>query len=708
VIFSEGVLLRSLAGLKTESERPARFIPVLGLVGVAVAALWAGTAHAAGDLKAGRSPQQHSARVASQPPKGGSIRISLLPGGVIQTISVPSGDAFYTLPVPPGATPKEFVAKILVRGPVTGGVATVTTPTTAFPVDLQAVNGVSQLAVPLASSDVQDGEIPLQLHVDLTLALNPSVCTPPPAVVAQIVSAGGIFGGSLRTPTSPADFWPKTLRSVIVWLPRLVGLPDADKQAVAQASLQVSALVAQQYGAETKVRFRTGTPSPHQISPVSRDVALVVQRSGPVSQVRVEETGTAPVLIVAGRGEGLEAAARAVGTNGLFAATARAASAVTSSPFTPNPAQVTVTQAGTREITLAQLGWPTSLRGVGTTSITESLPQAQFDGAIHSLQLRLQGSYTPPPQGGVATFSALVNGYLVLSERLGPSGVLGATADVPQSVLARVQTIVFRLDYAPPGGVCHVGLLPLQITLNPASGFLATPGQTLAPGFSRFPQNVAARLPVDLITLDDTTLVAGCRLVAALSELLPSPPNVELLPSGSGASRSRTVVIVGARPSLARKLGAPLQLAPFRSIAAQGVEIGYEVDQPFAALEAFSQKGRDVLLLGTFGEPRLLDTLTAQLRRSRNGWFSLGSGQLAVSTADGRLRVLRAAALLPQLAGSSGGGGGIGVPGWLTIALIVAGALIGARLAWLAARMALLRRRARSAEQAGDGKSGEE
>lgn len=636
------------------------------------------------------------------------ITVSLLPGAKSQTISTPSGDAFYTLDVPPGTTPTEFVAELLVRGPVTGGIATVTTPTTAYPINLTAIGGVSKIVAPLSSKDVTDGQVAIQLHVDLTVAptqLNASGCVPPPAVVAQVEQAVGVFAGSLVTPSNPADFWPTTLQRATVWVPSLRGLTRSGQQAAAQATLQVAALVAQQYGQQTLLSFRTGAPPPHAISPVSRDVEIEVTRSGPSSQLRIDDAGSAPVLVIAGRGGGLVAAARASARDSLALATARAASGVRSSAFRLSPSQVTVTPSGTREITLAQLGGLTSLEGVGTTTITDSLPQAQFGSPISSLQVRVRASYTPPPAGGQATFSVLVNGYIIGSQALGSSGQLGMNASVPQSILSRQQSVAFRLDYTPPGGVCHTGLLPVQVTINPSSGFLAAPGQTLVPGFLRAPQDVATNLPVDLVSFDDATLLDGCRLVAALSQILPSAPNVELVSTSALVPGSRPVVIVGASPALAQRLGAPLQLAPFRSIAEEGNAVGFEVRQPFAAIEAFSDHERDVVLLGAFADPELLTTLTREILQAPNGWFSLGTGELAVTTADGRLRIVRAAALLPQLVGSNTTSGP-GIPRWLILALVAIGALVALRLTWLAVRMARLKRRARRATTAAHELSG--
>lgn len=627
-----------------------------------------------------------------------SFRVSVLPGGKAQTISVPSGDVFYTLPVPPGTRPTEFVANILVRGPVVGGIATVITPTTAYPINLTKIGGVSRVAVPLSAADVSNAQVTIQLQVDLTempSRLNASACVPPPAIVAQVEKAYGVFSGRLLIPRSPADFWPATLRKATIWLPHMAGLSTADRRAVSLAALQLTAVIAQQFGQQTTLLFRTGSPPPHAISPVTRDVQVAIGASGPSSLLAIRYAGSAPVLLVSGRGTGLVAAARATTLRNIALATSTA-SAIRASPFSPSPSQVTRTSSGRREITLAQLGGPTSVEGVGTSSLTDLVPQAQFGTPVSTMQIRIQASYTPPPAGGQATFSVLVNGYIVASQTLGSSGQLGMTATVPTPVMSREQTVVFRLDYAPPGGVCHTGLLPVQVTLNPSSGFLGLAGESLAPGFIRQPEDFASKLPVDLVELNQSDLMNGCRLVAALTQILPAVPNVELVPTRDAISGSSPLLVVGATATVAGRLKAPLQLTPFRSVASPGYSIGYVVHQPFAAVESYSENQRDVVLAGAYADPSLISVLTQEIMASPDGWYGLGTGELAVTTTDHRLRIINVAALLPQVLGTSASNG-IGIPQWLLIGIVALVVLVATRLAWLAVRLGRLRRRARRA-----------
>ena len=637
-------------------------------------------------------------------PSPALLTLSLLSNGKPQTLTAPSGDAFFTLYVPPGTTPVEFVATILVRGPVTGGIATITTPTSIYPENLTTVKGTSNISAPLSADDIQNGVVGIHVHVDLNLDpnfLNPNGCTSTDSVVAQIQSADGELAGAVTSPTTPADFWPPSLSHVTIWVPPLDALSPSEAADAALASMQVAATVAQQYGPNTTVSFAEGTPPSKLISPISRNVAIEPTNTSPSSQIRVDTVGTAPVLVVAGQGNGLVSAARSVGAGQLRLATAAQATNVTSGQPKANPSQVTVSKNGTREITLAQLGTPTTIEGLGTVDVTQSLSQAQFGVPISTLQLRLQANYTPPPPGGVATVSALVGGYIVASQRLGSSGTLTMDGSLPASVLNRTQTVDFRLDYSPPGGFCHAGLVPVQVTLNPASGFAAQPGQTLPPGFARSPQDIAPGINVDLVSVNDSTLIDGCQIVASLAQILPSLPTVNVVPTNTVATGHETEVVVGATQAIANELHPPLQLEPFRTESTSGVTVGYTVDQPFAALESFTQNGRDVILAGAYGQPELTGLLTAALDSSPSlggGWFSLGSGQLAVMTSDGKLRLVGTGTLLPQLAAVNPANN-LGIPTWLIVGIGAVVTAVVLRLAWLPVKMSRLRRKAKAAKK---------
>lgn len=633
--------------------------------------------------------------------------ISVLPNGKPLALSTPSGDAFFSLYVPTGTTPVAFTATILTRGPITGGIVTVTTPTSVYPVDITSTSGLSPLSVPLSEADVVNGAVAIGVHVDLNVNssfLNPNGCTSTASIVAQIQSAAGVLSGAVLSPSTPADFWPPSLAHVTIWLPRLGFLSSQDARFASQASMEVAAIVGQQYGPNTKISFAEGAPKPHPIDPLVRDVAVMVGGAQRSSSISVENVGGAPVLFVEGWGTKLVSAGATVSRADLALATAPTVGSVSSRVDSRHPVQYTTASNGTRNITLAQFGIPTVIEGLGTVDDSQALPQAQFGTPISSLQVRVQANYTPPPPGGVATFSILVGNYIVASQGLGNAGTLSMDANVPTSVLSRAQEVDFRLNYSPPGGFCHSGLVPVEVTLNPASGFVAQPGQTLAPGFSRSPQNVVSGINVQLASENHTTLEAACRVIVSLAQILPYAPSITMSSPALATQGNQTELVVGATPSMAKALHAPLLLGSYRVESANGTSLGYSVDQPFAALEAFSQNGRDVILLGTYRSPYLAGELARELNQAPTGWFALGVGQVAVTTGDGKLRLINSSSLLPQFLGAATGSSNvtrllIGGAGFIVLLILLRGL-------WLSTRMFRLRRAA--ARRESDGKSSED
>jgi hypothetical protein len=586
---------------------------------------------------------------------------------------------------------------MLIRGPITGGIATITTPTNVYPENMTTVNGTSRFSAPLTAKDVQNGTVGIHVHIDLNVDskyLNPNGCTATSSVDAQIESASGVLSGALQSPATPADFWPPQLSKVVVWIPSLGGLSPANARAASLASMQIAATISQQYGTNTQVAIAQGSPPPQSISPLVRNVKIQVSPGAARSDITIIKAGSAPVLLVSGQGDALVNEARAIGVGSLALATATNATSVQGASSTSNPLKVTVAANGTREITFAQLGSQTSIEGLGTVDVTQFLSQSQFGIPIRSLQLRLQANYTPPPVGGVATFSVLIGGYIVASQRLSTLGSLVMNASVPASVLSRTQSVEYRLDYSPPGGFCHAGLVPVQVTINPSSGFAATPGQTLAPGFARSPQDVAPGINVDLVNLNDVNLSDACQLVTTLAQVLPYLPLVNLVPNSQMLTGHESEVVVGATRAVTIALKAPITLQPFRTLATNGISIGYTVNQPFAALESFTQNGRDVILTGAYQSSSLVNKLTQAINSTTfGGWFGLGTGQIAVMTPDQRLRLVGSGAILTQLTAVNPANN-LGIPSWLIIGVALIILAIVLRLVWFWIKMRRLRRKA--------------
>ena len=135
-----------------------------------------------------------------------------------------------------------------------------------------------------------------------------------------------------------------------------------------------------------------------------------------------------------------------------------------------------------------------------------------------------------------------------------------------------------------------------------------------------------------------------------------------------------------------------------RVLASDNLHIAYTVNQPFAALEAYSFHNHDVLLSGAYQDSGLSGTLTNAVLNDPTGWYGLGTAQVAVTTADGLLRVINGQSIATQALAPSPSGS-LGIPLWLIIGLAVVFALIVVRILWLIIGTRRMRRRRAAAER---------
>jgi hypothetical protein len=140
-------------------------------------------------------------------------------------------------------------------------------------------------------------------------------------------------------------------------------------------------------------------------------------------------------------------------------------------------------------------------------------------------------------------------------------------------------------------------------------------------------------------------------------------------------------------------------MAQFRTIDAQDVRFGAGVDAPYAALQAFNQHDRDVLLLSSWS-PTADDTLGRSLQShlvdsitsDPNGWYGLYDDLAIAQSPTAKPVVLQSNAIAPQPQTIHH------FSSQAQWALIVAGVLILAMVAQMIARRRLRRRAGRLVE----------
>ena len=99
---------------------------------------------------------------------------------------------------------------------------------------------------------------------------------------------------------------------------------------------------------------------------------------------------------------------------------------------------------------------------------------------------------------------------------------------------------------------------------------------------------------------------------------------------GDLSSSSASGLIVGANEDDSNTLSAPLRLTQFRTVDS-AVVFGVGIDQGYAALQAFPQNGRNLLLLGSWSPSEALDPQAQGIAQSladytyttEGGWTSL-------------------------------------------------------------------------------------
>jgi hypothetical protein len=418
-------------------------------------------------------------------------------------------------------------------------------------------------------------------------------------VTATLEDLSLVHGGVERMPLDEADFLGPTVTRVDVVVPR-----TADDDVLA-AALQVVAVLTRHYGDDVAVA----------LNPVD----TVLPRTGAGQRVlRLEAADSLSrgleqrfglwTLILKGPGEDL-------------VSTVRDALGPEREPLRPETSW-----------TLGDLGVPTALGGWGTSSTTLELPQDLFGSAVDGLDVQLVGSHTAVPSGTLARLDVRLDGSLLESVDLrGEDTAIDLDLDVPAERLRADSTLQVVLTAVPEGGCAAIGTaLPMELDLDPdLSTVTAGLGDSDTAGFQRLPASLDGALAVAVrnegrdrveSAADAATLVAALQRAAAL------PLAVTLTDPASLVSGETGGILVGADPTDTLAVQAPVRL--------EEGEVGdLEDTEAFAALQAVTHRGRDLVLLGTWapdGRPAagLADELAR--RTLAGGWGTLQGGALVL------------------------------------------------------------------------------
>ncbi|KQQ07417.1 hypothetical protein [Rathayibacter sp. Leaf296] len=531
---------------------------------------------------------------------------------------------YLTLPIADGVTPTRVLGALEAQEPLTGSLAVVVSGRTVLTLDAATA---STLDIPVGQADVVDGVLAIGFQLTGATGSTGALCEVQGR--SLIVSGLGVVTeGIPAAPTTVGDFFADTVTAVAIVVPggaddalRAAGLSAAGSLAVRYPSSGVAITVAEDGATEG---IADSDAAQHRIVRFEATDGDVV--------TSISDEGGTPVLTVSGASADLAAAGAALGSE--YAGLA-------SSATTTGLAQKVI-PSGSLEHTLADFGADRVALGSGGTAVSyTTITQSAFGGPVSAIDLDLVGTHSAIPEGVTATANVYWNDFLIGSSVLGAETAVDMELSVPTGQLASSNGLSVRLSAVRESdGLCigSADSVPIELFLDGAgSTVTGVRGESAAPGFGRFPQAFGGELAVafgESATGADALRSAG-DLVTALQRVQPDPLAVSVVGIDDFVGSDRSGLVVGAGTDEAEELRTPLRLAPFTAIESARLTYGVGTDAPYAALEAFTTDGRDVVLLGGWspdGDPTASSALQASVAgwAAEEGWLAL-PGNLAVS-----------------------------------------------------------------------------
>jgi hypothetical protein len=553
-----------------------------------------------------------------------AVPAAAAPGSTEDTVDVnlsvtgSSGSTTGSIPVLPGLTPVALSTSITggTGAAAAAGNYTLSVGTASAQVDSRT-GGAVNLALPAGTG--RNGSFEIELSANIVDAAG---CPYDTDAVARVSLVTVSYLGTPTDPTSLADFFSPALKTIAV-----VAEPGTS-EFTAPAILQATSTLASAYS-----RVTIPTVAPTEADPYARIVRFV-PTAGQVT-TKVDTTGPVATLVISGEPSVLVTAAMALGSDNL--------SLGAGSPDAQNLREQSV-PSDSLTLTWADVGNDSpSLIGHGLIEESVNVSQARFGGPISTLTISVLGTHTPTAPNSNTTASLVVNGKLLASTRLIDNDTFQLAGQLTSADVQRSNTVTLQVNTVTFGANCRSTTVPARVDINAnASTFVATSGQSLQPGFGRFPQVLNHKLPVSFVAgPNPADLANAANIVAALSRLDSDAPSVSVVPPSQFIDSQQSGLMVGAGSAQSTALQAPLRFEPWRTLATPPTEFTVSVDSPFAALEGFSSGGRDVLLLGAFpaSSPArataLQSELAAKVVLPPDGWSKL-QGDLFVNAGDGK------------------------------------------------------------------------
>lgn len=451
------------------------------------------------------------------------------------------------------------------------------------------------------------------------------------------------FVGRQRSPKSVGDFLQPGVSGVNVVLPQE---PTGDQVSAGLAAIGAAAF---SLGTEADTRISLGAADQRLVEKPGARVIKIENAAGPTTTALTTERGV-PTLTIAGRGSTLSTAATELGIDSA-AGSQQSNSAAAGAPRPPDRPNQSFVEMGLTNATIE--GW-------GSQILEVTANQSQFGGSIRDVRVRLVGARSHVPAGAKANLNLYWNRELVDSLDLRSTASIAADVEVPNVLLREVNQLQVELETLPADGSCQGTNppTPVTVTLDPVQSQVRTSrGQTIAPGFARFPQALNGQLPVAFAQGKPslTSIQSAALLVASLQRVNVPQLMVELVPFAEASTSVASTLVLDADESISARLGAPLLLNSVREIQSPEHNITSGGGVPFSALEAFSSGTRNMVMLGGWapaGSPasEVQGTslaLAEYVYSISGGWSSL-QGDIALVEPGSRPQMLNSNAMVPQ------------------------------------------------------------
>lgn len=536
-----------------------------------------------------------------------------------------AGTAAINLPIPPGQVPLVLDADVLTAGTATGTVTVSVGPVFAT-IDAR-IGGRVRLELPrdLVLADPRSLPVSIVNSYDYR---DDRACTVDQLTTQTLTNLKLTLEGTVVPPRTVAQFFDASVTKIDI-------VPLDLSEAATSGAMQLAATLGYLYPPSTSI---TVTEAPTVSGPAMR---IVYVELGSSSSSEIDLEARTPTLYLSGTVTQLTTAALAFASPANLLANAPKVTELTSEVNAQGQVSQTFAQSGAQVMSLSA--------DRGEVSGAVGVDQVRFGPPVEEYSVHVEGFYTPAPAITQARLSLLWNDQLLASTLLGSedSFVLDGVVSTP----ARAGQVRLLLESAPNSGPCLGPGLGMRVDVDAArSTITATRGQALAPGFDRFPQVIFPIIPVAFgsSTSSFLRLDAAAQLLVALARVNSLPLMINQVSFDEVKISASAALVVGATAAEVQTLSAPLRIAPWRAVAAARQEYTVKVDGPFAALQAYLQNGRDLLILTSTstGEP-LMNSLATSINELEFGWSSLNS-DLYIALPDSEPFILASQVLVPQ------------------------------------------------------------